>query len=290
MQHTLTRRATGARFLLGRLQPPAAPDDPYAADRGGPVGRAIRSARASLGAALPGTAAPCRPAESSPIGGMPAHGLAAMGLITALALGGALCAADGAWIYVKAAAGQWLLERAWTRSAVDGTAAKPWPWADTHPIARLIVPAHGIDEIVLAGASGRTLAWGPGHYDGSALPGAEGNAVLSAHRDTHFRFLQRLVPGDGLEIETREGMRRHYRVRDVAVVDTHALRIPRDTAVATLTLVTCYPFDAVVPGGPLRYVVVAEADGGSRPPPVLAMLASVAANGGGHPGPGEAIE
>ena len=35
--------------------------------------------------------------------------------------------------------------------------------------------------------------------------------------------------------------------------------IPRDTAVPTLTLVTCYPFDAINPGGPLRYVVVAEA-------------------------------
>jgi sortase A len=26
-----------------------------------------------------------------------------------------------------------------------------------------------------------------------------------------------------------------------------------------LTLVTCYPFDAIVPGGPLRYVVTAVA-------------------------------
>jgi sortase A len=26
-----------------------------------------------------------------------------------------------------------------------------------------------------------------------------------------------------------------------------------------LTLVTCYPFDALVPGGPLRYIVTAEA-------------------------------
>ncbi len=233
-----------------------------------------------------GAAAPSRPAESSPIGGaharVPARRLAATGLIAVLTLGGALCAGGGAWIYVKAAAGQWLLERAWGRTAMDGTPAKPWPWADTHPIARLIVPAQGIDEIVLAGASGPTLAWGPGHYDGSALPGAEGNAVLSAHRDTHFRFLQRLVPGDTLAIETRDGLRRHYRVRDVAVVDMRALRIPRDTAVPTLTLVTCYPFDAAVPGGPLRYVVIAEAEGGSRPPPVLATLVSAAANGGGH--------
>ena len=125
----------------------------------------------------------------------------------------------------------------------------------------MFAPGQGIDQIVLAGASGRTLAWGPGHYDGSALPGRDGNAVLTAHRDTHFRFLQRLVPGDRLAIETQGGARRHYRVREVVVVDVYALRIPRDTAVPTLTLVTCYPFDAVVPGSPLRYVVVAEAEG-----------------------------
>lgn len=214
----------------------------------------------------------------------------ALGLVVALALGGALLAGGGAWLYMKAAAGQWLLERAWARSAGDGTPVKPWPWADTHPIARLIAPAQGVDEIVLAGASGRTLAWGPGHYDGSALPGTEGNAVLSAHRDTHFRFLQRLVPGDTLSIETRGGARRHYRVRDVAVVDVRVLRIPRDTAVPTLTLVTCYPFDAVVPGGPLRYVVVAEAEGGKRTPPLLATAGSVAADGRGHAGQAHRID
>ncbi len=32
-----------------------------------------------------------------------------------------------------------------------------------------------------------------------------------------------------------------------------------ETAERRLTLVTCYPFDAIVPGGPLRYLVFAEA-------------------------------
>lgn len=265
-------------------------DATYAADRGGPVGRAFRNARETIRAAMRGTATPARPAESSPIGSVRAGRRVAIGLPAALALGGVLMTGGGAWLHVKAAAGQWLLERAWTRTVKYGTPVAPWPWADTHPVARLVAPAHGVDEIVLAGASGRTLAWGPGHYDGSALPGGEGNAVLSAHRDTHFRFLQRLVPGDALSIETRDGARRHYRVRDVRVVDVRALRIPRDTAAPTLTLVTCYPFDAVVPGGPLRYVVVAEADRGNRPPPLLATLASVAANGGGHAGPTHPVE
>jgi len=189
--------------------------------------------------------------------------------ILALALAGLAAFGSGLYIYAKAAAGQALLQWAWSRSATTGAPVKPWPWADTHPVARLRVPGLGVDEFVLAGASGRTLAWGPGHLDESAPPGAAGNAVFSAHRNTHFRFLQRVVPGDVIVIELASGGGHHYRVRDVFVADVRSLRIPRDTPVPTLTLVTCYPFDALVPGGPLRYVVVAEAAG----PPDNATLA-----------------
>jgi len=53
---------------------------------------------------------------------------------------------------------------------------------------------------------------------------------------------------------------------DMKVVDASALRIPRDTALPTLTLVTCYPFDAIAAGGPLRYVVSAVIDGDAGEP------------------------
>jgi sortase A len=185
--------------------------------------------------------------------------------VVVLAIAGSIAFGGGLFIYAKAAAGQALLHWAWSRSATGSAPAKPWPWADTHPVARLRVPGLDVDEFVLAGASGRTLAWGPGHLDDSAPPGATGNSVLSAHRDTHFRFLQRVVPGDAIVLEQPGGARRHYRVRDVFVADVRSLRIPRDTPVPTLTLVTCYPFDALVPGGTLRYVVVAEAEGRERP-------------------------
>ena len=33
-----------------------------------------------------------------------------------------------------------------------------------------------------------------------------------------------------------------------------------DVAEKRLTLVTCYPFDAIVPGGPLRYLLFVEAE------------------------------
>ncbi len=152
-----------------------------------------------------------------------------------------------------------MLHAAWAHQREAGIAVKPWPWADTHPVARLVVPARDADVLVLAGASGRTLAFGPGHLDGSAQPGDPGNAVITAHRDTHFRFLQNVAPGDELLVERVDGSTRHFRIRGAYVSDYRELRLPRDTAVPTLTLVTCFPFDALDPGGPLRYVVVAEA-------------------------------
>jgi sortase A len=183
-----------------------------------------------------------------------------------LALIGALvafgCASLGHALHIRAKAelGQLLLERAWARTQRDGAPARPWPWADTHPVARLAVPARGVDLLVLAGASGRTLAWGPGHLDDSAPVGGDGNAVLSAHRDTHFRFLRDVASGERLVVELPGGTRRAYRVRGAAIVDARALRLTRHAPTPLLTLVTCYPFDAIAPGGPLRYVVTAEAE------------------------------
>ena len=179
--------------------------------------------------------------------------------IALLAGAGAASFGHGLYIHAKAQLAQVLLHVAWDRTRATGNATKPWPWADTHPLVRLSAPGHDADVLVLAGASGRTLAFGPGHLDGSAQPGDAGNAVITAHRDTHFRFLQDLAAGDALLVERVDGGTRHFRIRASYVADYRELRLPRDTAVPTLTLVTCYPFDALNPGGPLRYVVVAEA-------------------------------
>ncbi|HEY3180469.1 MAG TPA: class GN sortase [Casimicrobiaceae bacterium] len=179
--------------------------------------------------------------------------------LSLLVAGGAVFA-SGAYLYTKAHVGQWLLHRAWTQMQATGNATRPWPWADTRPVARLIAPKQRVDLLVLAGGSGRTLAWGPGHLDGSAAAGLPGNAVLSAHRDTHFRFLARVAIGDRLIIERADGRHIAYRIRDITIADARTLTITRDTERPTLTLVTCYPFDELVPGGPLRYVVTAEAE------------------------------
>ncbi|MCP3983230.1 MAG: class GN sortase [bacterium] len=174
---------------------------------------------------------------------------------------GCVCVAHAAWIPAKAGLAQLLLDRAWERSQIEGVETPPWPWADTHPIAKLQVPRLGIRRMVLAGISGRTLAFGPGHYDGSAQPGAADNIVLAGHRDTHFAFLRELVPGDEILLEASSGIRQRFRVNQTQVLHEREAEVMEPTGRAQLTLITCFPFDALVPGGPLRFVVRAGAVG-----------------------------
>jgi len=186
---------------------------------------------------------------------------------------------QSAWIYGKACVAQVLLRRAWNGTVRGGKEVKPWPWADTWPVARLSVPGTREEFIVLAGASGRSLAFGPGHLDGTAMPGEDGNCVLSAHRDTQFEFLRRLTVGDELEVETPDGRRLRYRVFERRVREKNDTAVLARTPEPTLTLVTCYPFDAIVPGGPLRYVVRAELMTPGPAPIVGATLAAARGRG-----------
>ena len=174
---------------------------------------------------------------------------------------------QGAWVHVKARVAQHLLQRAWAR-ALDGEARPaPWPWADTWPVARLRVPAHGVDLVVLEGVSGRTLAFGPGHVETTAAPGAAGTSVLSGHRDTHFRFLAALRRGDEIVVDRRDGRRVRYRVSGTTVVDARRAVVRAGGAEPALVLLTCYPFDGVLPGGPQRFAVVAHAAVPHQPVP-----------------------
>ena len=183
----------------------------------------------------------------------------------ALALAGVLSIAQGAWIPVKAALAQVLLDNAWRETLYSGQPLKPWPWADTWPVARLSVPAQDKSMVVLAGASGATLAFGPAHVRASAPPGSADNSVIVGHRDTHFSFLQKIKPGAQLQLESADGVVHHYQVSDARVLHETDTDVLAATGSRLLTLITCYPFDAIVPGGPLRYVVRAQGITGQNP-------------------------
>ena len=165
--------------------------------------------------------------------------------------------AAGSWVHIKAALAQQLLQRAWEGSLATGLSSKPRPWADTVPIARLQLPRLGVDSIVLSGDHGQSLAFGPGHTSASALPGESGAMLISGHRDTHFRFMRDIKVGDSLILIAATGKSQRYQIIKTQVVDAEKTQIQ---AVATdqLLLATCWPFDSVVPGGPLRFVVIAE--------------------------------
>jgi len=167
---------------------------------------------------------------------------------------------DAAYIHAKALLAQALLGSAWARTLAGEADARPWPWADTAPVARLVVPRLGVSRIVLAGASGRTLAFGPGHMDGTPAPGAPGTSVIAGHRDTNFRFLADLKVDDAVIVETADGGKTPYRVTGTRIVDHRRAGIDLTMPGRHLTLVTCWPFDAINPGGPLRYLVEAEAN------------------------------
>ena len=90
------------------------------------------------------------------------------------------------------------------------------------------------------------------------MPGETGNMVIAGHRDTHFAFLRDVEPGDSVHIESFGGATYIYEVVGADVVDARKGSLVLDTEYSALTLVTCYPFDALEPGGPLRYVVTAQ--------------------------------
>jgi len=179
-------------------------------------------------------------------------------IFTAGVAGGG-AAAKGTWVYLKAQAAQYLIARAWQRDGLDGRSGGPWPWADTRVLARLRVPSLAIEQYVLAGANGQALAFGPGHLDGTPLPGELGNSVVAGHRDTHFQFLRHLEVGDAIYFDLPHGRTVRYRVRDVWVTTDTDPRPLRPRADTWLTLITCYPFEALRAGGPLRFIVEAQA-------------------------------
>jgi sortase A len=178
-------------------------------------------------------------------------------LVAGLLATGLILLAQGLWIHAKAMLAQVLLERAFARTLLTGDTVKPWPWADTWPIARIEVPRLGKTAIVLAGSSGQALAFGPGHVELTPDAGERGTAVYAAHRDTHFAFLGKVAAGDEIRVTRRDGATFRYRVTGTSIVHADHSGIDPLAPGHRMVLTTCWPLDATV-AGPLRYLVHTE--------------------------------
>ncbi len=166
---------------------------------------------------------------------------------------------QGAWIHLKAVTAQYLLHHAWQQTLTSRQPAKPWPWADTWPVGRLLVPRLDIDQIILAGTSGQSLAFGPGKArNRQDLAHNSPNILLSGHRDTHFSFMRDIQHGDRLSMQSSQGKWLNFTVRSMEVMDSRIQTLHLNQDEVDLRLITCYPFDALSTGGPLRYVVQAR--------------------------------
>jgi sortase A len=123
------------------------------------------------------------------------------------------------------------------------------------PVARVVAPSIGLDVIVLEGVEEDELNASPGPLPGSALPGEPGNAIISAHRDRHFRHLDRLDVGDTVVTEANMHQTRWVVVsKRVIARNAPALFHTPD---ATLTLTTCWPMTYIGPA-PQRLIITAK--------------------------------
>lgn len=168
------------------------------------------------------------------------------------------------WIYGKAEVAQYLIDLAWHKTLANSDVPKlPWQWADTWPVMRLQWDGNNLasaeDLFVLSGSDGSALAFGPGHMANTANAG-EGTTVIAGHRDTHFAFLENVSVGEQLSLQDRQGQWLHYRIEDISVFDSQGSPLMIDPELNALVLITCYPFDSISVGGPLRYVVSALAE------------------------------
>lgn len=150
--------------------------------------------------------------------------------------------------YAIGAAAQDEARRDWdasaARSAVDDARAfalrdRGGSPAHGSPVARLVIPKIGLDEIVLEGIDDAAMNGGPGHFPGSPLPGERGNSIVSAHRDRHFKNLGALAVGDTIVTETGLTETKWVVTRRRVVDKDSPVLFP--TRTATLTLTTCWP-------------------------------------------------
>jgi sortase A len=114
----------------------------------------------------------------------------------------------------------------------------------------------GLTAVVAQGESATTLQRAVGHLSDTALPGELGNVVLAGHRDTFFRPLKGVRPGDAITLKTQEGDF-EYLVESSAVVRPSNIEVLEPSGGRTLTLITCFPF-SYVGSAPDRFIVRAR--------------------------------
>lgn len=110
---------------------------------------------------------------------------------------------------------------------------------------KLVISSAGIEASLYYGDDTKVLRKGVGTYTGTYLPGQRRTILLAAHNNRHFRTLNKVKPGDKVEISTEYG-EYVYEItghRIAEATDTTAYDLTKEEE--NLIMYTCYPFSSV---------------------------------------------
>lgn len=113
------------------------------------------------------------------------------------------------------------------------------------PVGVIRIDKIGVDKVVVEGTAVPDLRKGPGHYEGSPLPGQLGNVAIAGHRTTYgapFGDLDQLVKDDTISVQTVTGTWEYVLTEDPFSVSPSQIEVLDPVpGEATLTLTTCDP-------------------------------------------------
>ncbi len=132
------------------------------------------------------------------------------------------------------------------RDLVEGSSPPPVTIPTPGPEAptRIVIPAIGVDALVVEGDSWEQLKQGVGHHLNTANPGERGNMVLSAHNDIYgeiFRHLDKLELGDEIIVYAGD-LPYRYIVTAKQIVEPTDVSVLAPTTKPVVTLISCYPY------------------------------------------------
>ncbi|MGB2740776.1 MAG: class GN sortase [Cognaticolwellia sp.] len=184
---------------------------------------------------------------------------------------GCVLTIQASWLPAKAWLSQQLIHHSWQQAMAgqkesDGRgvisqqiAIKPWPWADTFPIAELAFERLNKSIVVLNGGDPTTLAFSAGAIAPFNQMHATKPFVVAGHRDSHFSFLEDIAMKDVISLTDAQGQARLYQVESIDIVDGSSGQMPLLADESSLVLITCYPFQGIGSDSDERYVITATA-------------------------------
>lgn len=186
----------------------------------------------------------------------------------ALVILGAVLCVHASWLPTKAWLSQQLIQHSWQQSLAAQprqnsqgylrNAIKPWPWADTFPIALLSFQRLRETIVVLNGGDPTTLAFSAGAIAPFNQPSSSNPFVVAGHRDSHFAFLEDILMKDVISMTDQDGKSQLYQVEAIDIVDASSGKLPLLGDDSSLVLITCYPFNGIGDDANERYVITAK--------------------------------